>query len=62
MIMKIIIVVLILVILRLLIHIRQVTSDKDTYKCLYNMWSKAHFEEWKENNILKEQLKQKLSE
>ena len=60
--MKIIIVVLILVIVRLLIHIRQVTSDKDTYKSLYRMWSKAHFEEWKENNILKEKLKQKLSE
>ena len=60
--MKIIIVVLILVILRLLIHIRQVTSDRDTYESLYHMWCKAHFEEWKENNILKEKLKNKLSE
>jgi hypothetical protein len=60
--MKIIIVVLILVILRLLIHIRQVTSDKDTYKSLYDMWLNAHLEEWKENNILKEKLKQMTNE
>ena len=42
--------ILLLVIIILLLHIRELTSDKESYKFLYDMWSKAHFEEWKINN------------
>jgi len=47
-------VILLLVILKLLLKIRKVTSDKDSYKNLYDMWLDAYLCEWKKNNKLKQ--------